>query len=375
VDDPQVNPLRKRARGPDARVQYIAYDIRELVVPKGRTIVRLRVEGVPEPSRRLHTAWNMLKSYYTTSARYDFALSKATSSFARPLYEPPQVVSPYLWGTKALRLKTRTDGLGLTPAAVSATIWGAWGLHSNLGCGGRFGAKGYFGARDPGDPVAGAEKRAFCWLGTRAALGSRVGDVFSYPVGETAVGGVTPEKLGTQSVKRPYKYNMMPGLSLKTCSADRAPGALDCDPYLVGRGLSCDEQQAYISATRIGSCAPVFHQYRPLRIDGKVLQFDAPQNYGTLREELRTASRSKDGSVDLSAGASPLIQCPSEVTVAALGHRAQRGTCNTPGQFCRAFVDTNNGGVPSLGPAFQCASGSWQPVGLSPVEASGFPRA
>jgi hypothetical protein len=374
VDSPQVSMLRKNARGPDAEIQMNLVDIRELVDPSGHTLIRVDVRGVPQPATRLNTAWEMLNGYYTTPKRYELALSRETSRFRQPLYEPPRIVSPYLWGTKALRLQTRVDALGLTPAAVPSTVWGAWGLRSNLGCAGHFGARGYFGAKSPGTPIEGAEKRAFCWLGTRAHMGARVDDIFDYPVGETEVGSVTNE-LGLGAVQRPYKYNMMPGRSLKSCGNDRAPGVLDCDPYLVSKGLSCEEQQRYVGGTRVGSCAPVLHEYRPLKLDSKVVQFDEPQNYGTLREELRQGARSVDGSLTIPAGANPLLQCPSELTNGALSKSSVRTACTRPGQFCRAYVDVKNGGVPSLGPAFECVAGVWQPVGLSPLEAAGFPKA
>jgi hypothetical protein len=374
VDSPQVSILRKNARGPDSEIQMNLVDIRELVDPSGHTLIRVDVRGVPRPATRLKTAWEMLNGYYTTPKRYELALSRETTSFPRPLYEPPRIVSPYLWGTKALRLQSRIGALGLTPTAVPSTLWGAWGLRSNLGCAGHFGARGYFGAKSPGPPVEGAEKRAFCWLGTRAHMGSRVDDVFDYPVGETEVGSVANE-LGTGAVQRPYKYNMMPGRSLKSCGGDRAPGVLDCDPYLVSKGLSCEEQQRYVGGTRVGSCAPVLHTYRPLTLGSKVVQFDEPQNYGTLREELRQGARSVDGSLTLPAGSNPLLQCPSELTNGALSKSSVRTACTRPGQFCRAYVDIKNGGVPSLGPAFECVAGVWQPVGLSPLEAAGFPKA
>ncbi len=375
VDDPQVNTLRKAARAPDSEVNASLLDIRDLVLPNGQTIVRIDVRGIPEPSKRLKTAWEMLNAYYTSPSRYDMALNRQTSNFGQTLYEPPRVVSPYLWGTKTLRLQTRSDKLGLMPTAVPSTIWGAWGLRSNLGCAGHFGARGSFGSATPDKPVDGAEKRAFCWLGTKAHFGSRVDDVFDYPVGETAIGSVSKD-LSSKWVKRPYKYNMMPGRSLKSCGNDRAPGALDCDPYLVEQGLSCEQQQRYVGATRVGSCAPVLHEYRPLILDTQVVHFDESDKYGTLRSELRDRARSEDGSLKLPAGTNPLIQCPSEVTQLALSKTKALASCTQPGQFCRAYVDVNNGGVPSLGPAFQCSSGgSWQPVGLSPLEAAGFPKA
>lgn len=375
VDDPTVNQLRKRAGPPRPRVQRIAFGIRELVAPEQTTLVRFEASSLLSPYARMNRARSLLRTEYTSPEAYEAALASPTARFMRPIYGPPLVLSPSLWGQTALRLKTAGPGLGRLPAAVPATVWGAWGLRSNLGCAGHYGVRGVFGAGGPRDAVAGADQRAYCWLGTRAHLGASVADIFDYPVGGRGDGGVDRESLGAGSVERPYKYNMMPGLSLKSCGDDRAPGVLDCDPYWVAQGVSCELQQAYVGATKVGSCAPVLHEYRPLSVEKKVVHFDEAQNFGTLRADLRSGARSKDGGLTLPAGRRALIQCPAALISDVLAGRPSRLACQRPGQMCRARVDVAHGGVPSLGPAFACSNGAWEAVGLSPLEAAGFPKA